>query len=290
MSSFAGVVLAGGRSSRMGTSKAALEWHGSTLLYRTISIVSRVIGGPVLVVGARGQLLPPLPEDTEVINDTREGMGPVQGLAAGLAAVAARADIAFVCSTDMPFLHPAFVRRVLRAADEGADVGLPVARGFPQPLAASYRTALAAVAERLVEQQRLRPAFLFEQCAVSRLDEATLRADPVLAALDPDLDSVVNVNEPADYQAARARPAPEVTVQRLGALADGHCGPRAVRAATVAEAATAVGLTLDGHISAALNHDQITRDGQTPLATGDTVFFLSEADQVTGRFVTTAAR
>ena len=43
-------------------------------------------------------------------------MGPIQGLAAGLAAIAGRAEIAFVCSTDMPFLHPAFVRRVLRAA------------------------------------------------------------------------------------------------------------------------------------------------------------------------------
>jgi molybdenum cofactor guanylyltransferase len=275
MSSSAGIVLAGGRSSRMGTPKAALEWHGSTLLHRTISILSRVTDGPVLVVRARGQLLPDLPADAVVIDDPREGMGPVQGLAAGLGAVAGRADIAFVCSTDMPFLHPAFVRRVLRAADEGADVGLPVARGFPQPLAASYRTALAAVAERLVAQQRLRPAFLFEECAVTRLDEATLRADPVIAALDPDLDSVVNVNEPGEYEAARARPAPEVTVQRFGALADGHRGPQPVRAATVAEAATVVGLTLDGHISAALNGDQITRDGRTPLATGDVVFFLS---------------
>src|SRR6266571_4563990 len=107
MSSSAGIVLAGGRSSRMGTAKAALEWHGSTLLHRTISIVSRVTDGPVLVVRARGQVLPALPADTEVIDDPREGMGPVQGLAAGLAAVTARADIAFVCSTDMPFLHPA---------------------------------------------------------------------------------------------------------------------------------------------------------------------------------------
>jgi molybdopterin-guanine dinucleotide biosynthesis protein A len=275
MSSSAGIVLAGGPSSRMGTPKAALEWHGSTLLHRTISILSRLTDGPVLVVRSRGQLLPELPAGTDVIDDPREGMGPVQGLAAGLGAVAGRADIAFVCSTDMPFLHPAFVRRVLRAADEGADVGLPVARGFPQPLAASYRTALAAVAERLVAQQRLRPVFLFEECAVTRLDEATLRADPVIAALDPDLDSVVNVNEPADYEAARARPAPEVTVQRFGALADGYRGPRAVRAATVTEAAAAVGLALDGRISAALNGDQVTGDGRTPLAAGDTVFFLS---------------
>jgi molybdenum cofactor guanylyltransferase len=259
----------------MGTPKAALEWHGSTLLRRTAGILSRVTDGPVVVVRAPGQALPALPPATCVVDDPREGLGPVQGIAAGLAALAGRAEIAFVSSTDMPFLHPAFVRRVLRAAEEGADVGLPVARGYPQPLAAAYRTALAPLAGKLVAAQRLRPAFLFEECAVTRLDEAALRADPVLAALDPSLDSVVNVNEPADYQAARARPAPEVTVQRFGTLADGQRGPHLVRAATVAGAAAATGLDLDGHVVAALNGDQITRDGEMPLATGDTVFFLA---------------
>jgi molybdopterin-guanine dinucleotide biosynthesis protein A len=275
MSTSAGIVLAGGRSSRMGTSKAALEWHGSTLLRRTAGIVARATDGPVVVVRAPGQALPELPPGVDVVDDPREGLGPVQGLAAGLAATAGRADVAFVCSTDLPFLHPAFVRRVLRAAHAGADVGLPVARGYPQPLAAAYRTALAPLAERLVAEGRLRPAFLFEECVVTRMDEAALRGDPILAALDPELDSVLNVNEPDDYQAARARPAPEVTIQRFGALADGHRGPMPARAATVAGAAAAAGLALDGHVVAALNGDQITRDGQTPLVTGDIVFFLS---------------
>ena len=275
MSVTAGIVLAGGRSSRMGTPKAALEWHGSTLLRRTVGIVARVTDGPIVVVRAPGQALPELPATVEVVDDPREGLGPVQGLAAGLAAVADRAAAAFVCSTDLPFLHPAFVRRVLRAVADGADVGLPVARGYPQPLAAAYRTTLAPVAGRLVAEQRLRPAFLFEECAVTRLDEAALRGDPILAALDPGLDSVVNVNEPGDYQVARARPAPAVTIQRFGSLADGHRGPQPVRAATVAGAAAATGLALDGHVVAALNGDQITRDGQVPLVTGDTVFFLA---------------
>jgi molybdopterin-guanine dinucleotide biosynthesis protein A len=278
MSSSAGIVLAGGRSSRMGTSKAALEWHGSTLLWRTVAIISRVTDGPAIVVRAVGQPLPALPPNVEVVDDPREGLGPVQGLAAGLRAIVGRAEMAFVSSTDLPFLHPAFVRRVCRAVEEGADVGLPVARGYPQPLAAAYRATLAPVAERLVAEQRLRPAFLFEKCTVARLDENALRADPVLAALDPDLDSLVNVNEPAEYQAARARPAPEVTIQRSGALADGHRGPQLVRAATIAEAAAVAGIVLDGsspdgHIVAALSGDETTRDGQAPLATGDTVLF-----------------
>ena len=271
----AGIVLAGGRSSRMGTSKAALEWHGSTLLRRTTGILARVTDGPVLVVRAPGQDLPALPPQVEVVEDPAEGLGPVQGLAAGLAALSGRADIAFVSSTDMPFLHPAFVRRVLRAVANGADVGLPLARGYPQPLAAAYRVTLAPVAMRLVEQRRLRPAFLFEECQVTRLDEAALRADPVLAALDPGLDSVVNVNSPDDYAEARARQAPEVTVQRFGTLADGHHGPHLVHAATVADAAATTGLALDRHVVAALNGEQITRDGEMPLAAGDTVIFLS---------------
>ena len=278
MAAFAGVVLAGGQSSRMGTPKAALEWHGSTLLRRTVGILARATGGPVVVVRAAGQDLPDLPPRTAVVTDPREGKGPVQGIAAGLAALAGQAEAAFVSSTDMPFLHPAFIRRVLRAVDEdGVDVCLPVARGYPQPLAAAYRTSLAATAERLVKEDRLRPAFLFDECVVQRLDDAALKADPVLAALDPGLDSLVNVNEPADYQAARARPAPEVTVRLFGSLvkAGQPTGPREVRAATVQAAADAVHLTFDRHVTAALNGDQITRDGKTPLAAGDTVFFLS---------------
>ena len=270
------MVLAGGRSSRMGAPKAALEWHGSTLLRRTVGILARATGGPVVVVRAKGQELPELPAGVELVDDPRDGKGPVQGLAAGLGALAGRADAAFVSSTDLPFLHPAFVRRVLRAVHEGADVGLPIARGYPQPLAAAYKTSLAPVAERLVKEERLRPAFLFEQCQVSRLDEAALKDDPVLAALDPDLASVVNVNEPEEYRTARSEPGPPITVQRFGVLAGGHRKPEVVHAATVAEAAAAAGVDFGGgHVTAALNGDQITRDGQTPLAAGDTVFFLS---------------
>jgi len=263
----------------MGTPKAALEWHGSTLLRRTAGIVARAVNGPVVVVRAAGQDLPGLPKGAVLAEDPRPGKGPVQGIAAGLAALRGHAEAAFVCSTDLPFLHPAFIRRVLSALEgpAGPDVVLPVAHGYPQPLAAAYRVSLADVAERLVKEDRLRPAFLFQECRVERLDEAALRQDPVLAALDPDLDSVVNVNERADYDAARARPAPEVSVRLFGVLArgSGDRGPLAVRAATVGGAAGAVGLAFDRHVTAALNGDQITRDPEVPLATGDTVFFMS---------------
>jgi molybdopterin-guanine dinucleotide biosynthesis protein A len=132
----------------------------------------------------------------------------------------------------------------------------------------------------LVQEGRLRTAFLFGECQVETLDETALRRDPVLAALDPDLDSVLNVNTPADYVAARARPAPEVTVQLFGIRTrDGNVrGPRLVRAATVGGAADALAVMFDRHVTVTLNGDQITRERATPLAAGDTVFFSSAAD------------
>jgi molybdenum cofactor guanylyltransferase len=272
----AGIVVAGGRSSRMGTPKAALEWHGSTLLRRVTSLLARVVDGPVVVVRAPGQDLPGLPPAIEVVEDPREGLGPLQGLAAGLAAVADRAQVAYLSATDVPFLHPAFVRRVLASLDDDVDVALPDAAGYPQPLAAAYRTALAPLVAELVAEDRLRPAFLLERCRVRRLGEDDLRADAVLAALDPELSSVLNLNNPDDYAAARARPAPEVTVQRYGALArTGGRGPETIRAATLGEAARASGLALDEHVVAALNGDQISRDEELALVAGDTVAFLA---------------
>ena len=199
----------------------------------------------------------------EVVDDAREGRGPLQGLAAGLAAVRDRAHAAYASSTDVPLLHPRFIRRVLAALDDDVDVVLPEVGGFRHPLAAAYRTELVDVVERLIAEDRMRPAFLFEACRVRRLDAEALLADPALAALDPDLDSLLNLNEPADYEAARARPAPEVTVRVLGRCAAASAvggDPAALAAATVGEAAAASGLSLDGHVVAALNGDRIARD------------------------------
>lgn len=273
----AGVVLAGGRSSRMGRPKAALEWHGSTLLYRTTALLGRTVNGPVVVVRAPGQSLPALPTAVELVEDPVEGLGPMQGVAAGLAAVEDRAVRAFVCSTDLPFLHPAFVRTVLRRlSDPEIDFVLPVARGFRQPLAAGYRTRLAGLITKLIAEGDLRPGMLMKHCTADLPDDEVLLADRDLAASDPTLDSVVNVNTPEDYSAARARPAAEIAVECFGALARaGRGGRHLVPAATLGEAASAVGLELGRHVVAALNGDQVTRDPRLPLVAGDTVAFLS---------------
>jgi molybdopterin-guanine dinucleotide biosynthesis protein A len=258
----------------MGAAKASLDWHGSTLLRRTLGVLDRVVNGPLLVVCAPGQPLPEIPPQVEIVEDPEEGLGPMQGIAAGLAALAGRAHAAFVCSTDLPFLHPAFIRRVLTALTDDLEVVLPIARGYPQPLAAAYRISLATLAAEVVAAGELRPAFLYQRCATLRLDEATLLADPMLATADPALDSVVNVNSPDDYRAARRCLLPLVTVQRGGTVTtNDHTEPRTVRAATLAGAAAAVGLSLDSYMVAELNGDQIGLDGDVPLVSGDAIAF-----------------
>ena len=187
----------------MGSDKATLAWHGSTLVHHTCEILRQAGLDPVVVVRAARQRLPELPGGTEVVIDARAGRGPLQGLASGLAAVAARASAAFVCSTDLPFLHPAFPRRVLAPlADPRIDVVLPVSQGHHQPLAAAYRTTLAGVVDELVAAGLLKPALLFDRVRVLRLDADALLADPELRAADPTLTSLVNVNTPADYRTA----------------------------------------------------------------------------------------
>ncbi len=108
------------------------------------------------------------------------------------------------------------------------------------------------------------------------LPEADLLSSARLRAVDPGLDSARGVNDRAEYEQARARPAPEVVVQRTGVLAAaGGTGTTTVRAATLGAAATAVGLQLDKHLLAAVDGDQVVRDVETPLVQGDVVTFLS---------------
>ena len=123
------------------------------------------------------------------------------------------------------------MRRVLAALAEAgdADVALPHAGGFPQPLAAAYRTDVVDVIERRIAAGRLRLVTLFDVIRVRGLDAAALLADPALAAADPDLGSVVNVNEPADYTRRRGRGRRRPSRYRSPARRGGSCGPRPSR-------------------------------------------------------------
>ncbi len=135
----------------MGTSKAALEWQGATLLERVVDAVGRATGR-VVVVRAPGQALPTLPAGVAVVEDARRDRGPLEAMLAGLGAVGDEAELAFLAAVDLPFLHPAIVARVLRAVGPAVDAAVPVVGGRPQPLAAAYRTALRPLVAELAER------------------------------------------------------------------------------------------------------------------------------------------
>lgn len=209
-SGLGGIVLSGGQSRRMGRSKAWLPFGGEVLLQRVVRRVSEV-ASPIVVVAAPGQELPDLPPDVTVVTDAVSGRGPLQGIAAGLEALGARAQAAFVSSTDVPFLHPAFIRRLAQlqagaGENEGGagpyDVVVPNVGGHFHPLGTLYSCSVRSEIEALLAAGRLRPFFLFEQVRTLVVDEARLLADPALAAADPDLWSLRNVNTPEDYAEA----------------------------------------------------------------------------------------
>ena len=262
-----GIVLAGGRSSRMGQSKASLDWHGSTLLRRVVGLVGRATGGPVVVVRPAGRPLPRLPAGVEVVDDARDGLGPLQALASGLAALAGRVEVAYASATDVPLLHPALVQLVCDRLTSGHQAAVPEVSG-PHPLAAAYRTDLAEVAAGLVAQGERSLLSLLDASRVCWLSDSALRV------ADADLRSLWNLNESGDYRRARAEPLPRVLVE-TGNLAVRGAPSRVVGAATLRQAAAAVGLELV-RVAGVLNRDQVSDDPELPLVDGDHVMFMAK--------------
>ena len=189
-----GIVLCGGGSRRMGAAKASLPFGPETMLQRVVRLAGEVVR-PVVVVAAAGQELPELPPTVNIVRDRQPDRGPLEGLAAGLRALAEEVDAAFVTACDVPLLNPALIRRMIELS-AGFDAAVPQIDGFDHPLAAVYGAHLLPQIETLLATDRLRPAFLLDQVNTRRITTAEL----VIA--DPGLRSLVNVNSPADYEAA----------------------------------------------------------------------------------------
>ena len=151
----AGIVLGGGRSSRMGLQKAWVEWGDSTLLQRTVDVMTAATDR-VVVVRSGGQELPPVPGSAWVVNDEHPRRGPLQGMLSGMRALGDRAAVAFVCAVDMPFLDERFAVAVLGALTPDADAAVARLDGRAQPLAAAYRLSIAGEIETLLAHGRRR--------------------------------------------------------------------------------------------------------------------------------------
>lgn len=192
----AGIVLCGGKSTRMGVPKATLPFGNETMLQRVVRILHTVTS-PVVVVAAREQLLPELPMDIIVTRDEREAQGPLEGLRAGLSALPASIDVAYATSCDVPLLEPAFVTRMVELLGDH-DIAVVEVDGFPHPLSAVYKRNTLPQIESLLAVKRLRPVFLFDMMRTRRV-----RPEEMIA-VDPQLRTLRNLNTQEDYLAALA--------------------------------------------------------------------------------------
>jgi molybdopterin-guanine dinucleotide biosynthesis protein A len=191
-----GIVLCGGKSTRMGVPKATLPFGAETMLQRVVRLLGIVVS-PVIVVAAREQALPALPDEVSVTRDEREARGPLEGIRAGLSALPESIDAAYITSCDVPLLVPAFVGRMVELMGDH-DVAVMEVDGFPHPLSAIYRRSTLPHVEALLAADRLRPVFLFEAVRTRRVKPEEM------TVVDPELRTLRNLNTQEDYRSALA--------------------------------------------------------------------------------------
>ena len=187
------IILAGGRSSRMGTPKALLPFAGEPLI---VHIVRRLqsLFSEIVVVAAPGQPLPPIP--ARVVHDEDAYQGPVGGIYYGLRAIAD--DFAFITSCDAPFASTRLIDELVRLRTQH-DVVVPQWGGRLQPLFAVYRTTVLPILGAQLRAGELRPVGLFDKVKTRLVHEEEIRR------LDPAGDSFINMNTPGEYAAALER-------------------------------------------------------------------------------------
>lgn len=220
-----GIVLCGGKSSRMGRAKAWLPFGDEFMLQRVVRTLREAVD-VVVVVTAREQPVPPLSGEYALAYDEGESRGPLGGLAAGLALLEGVCDAVYLSACDVPFLKPAFVRRVVRGLEvptppaplsEGkgdavwpsplpfrgggpggvdSSAAAPHINGFWHPLAAAYRVEVLPTVRAMLAANQLRMTDLLARVAARAL------GPDAFADIDSELKSLRNLNTPEEYAAA----------------------------------------------------------------------------------------
>lgn len=193
--SVTGAVLAGGRSSRMGTDKGGLEVDGETLLDRQLRLLASAGVSERLVAVAASQGIV-LPEGVGRVTDRESGLGPLAGIECCLAAC--QTDLLLVVAVDLPALTVELLRRLIAAAGRNCGV-MPLRQNFAEPLVAIYpRSALAEIGDRLRRRDlKLQPL------ARAGIAAGWLKPWPVAAA---DETAFANWNRPEDLPATGFKP------------------------------------------------------------------------------------
>ena len=187
------VVLAGGKSSRMGRPKSLLLFDGMPLIVHLARALKRMFAETV-IVAAPEQELPPLP--AILVRDEVPYQGPVGGIYYGLRAASGK--FCFVTSCDVAFLNPSLISHLLSQISD-CDVVVPHWQERFQPLHAVYRTSVLPLLKEQLDRGELRPIFLFDKVRTRKIDENEIKI------FDPEGLSFFNMNTLDDYERALQR-------------------------------------------------------------------------------------
>ncbi len=177
---FTAVILAGGKSSRMGCDKAFLSFHGKPLVEHALRVVRDAGAGEVLVSGRPGQDFSAY--GFPVLLDTTPDRGPLGGIERGLSV--AKHPLVLVLAVDLPHMTPAFFQWLSGSIrDTGQHVptsgsalgAVPVLDANPEPLAAFYPESAHEIVERMLGEKRLAARQFAEGC----IQEGLATAIPV---------------------------------------------------------------------------------------------------------------
>jgi molybdenum cofactor guanylyltransferase len=188
-------ILAGGRSTRMGTNKAFVLLDGRMLLARALDL-ARSLTSDVRIVGDPSKFA----SFASVVEDQFPGCGPLAGIHAALHS--SQTDLNLILAVDMPFLTPALLQYMLGRAN-GSDstmVTVPRAAQGWQPLCAVYRRDFAAIAEKALRAGRYKIDALFADAGVQVI------SGPELQSAGFSLDLFSNLNTPDDLSEAAYKP------------------------------------------------------------------------------------
>lgn len=192
---FGGVILCGGKSLRMGRPKWSLPIGAETFLQRTFRTLSEVVS-PIVIVAAQDQDVTSIPPGAILVRDEIPNSGPLAGIAAGIRELArcSSVEAAYVTSCDAPLVRPGFVREMIAYLGQH-DLALPRDAVDYQPLAGVYRVSLADRIDQLLAENQRRTASLVQVCNTLAVGTEQLRK------VDPNLDSLRNINTPEEYEA-----------------------------------------------------------------------------------------
>ncbi|MGN7472348.1 molybdenum cofactor guanylyltransferase [Brevibacillus sp. SAFN-007a] len=187
------VILAGGKSSRMGVAKDQLAWRDGTFLTELGREVLAV-GMPCLIVSNEPDRIPAelaKRADVRVTADLVPSAGPVSGLVTAFRLCAE--DVLLVLSCDLPFMDRTQIASLLAyaAGKDGWDAVIPSAQGRLHPLCALYRKHTQPVWEQALEQDERRLLKTIRKLSVLVVPEGWL--DPW---------ALFNANTPEEYDAA----------------------------------------------------------------------------------------